>query len=78
MKFITVNTLEAHLKDDFIPVRINVNHIITISEHWMEKKDSEDLDIYGKILLSNGTEILCEESPEDIEKEFHQLFLKWY
>ena len=77
MKFITVNTLEAHLKDDLDIVYINIDHIITITDHWIQKEELDILNCHAKILLSNGSEIICEESIEQLEKEFKELFKQY-
>jgi hypothetical protein len=77
MKFITVNTLEAHLKDDLDIVYINIDHIVTITDHWIENEELDILNCHAKILLSNGSEIICEESIERLEKEFKELFKQY-
>jgi hypothetical protein len=77
MKFITVNTLEAHLKDDLDIVYINIDHIVTITDHWIENEELDILNCHAKILLSNGSEIICEESIERLEKEFKKLFKQY-
>jgi len=81
MKFITVNTLEAHLKNDLDIVYINIDHIVMISNYWIEKEnpkmDCVFWDNHAKILLSNGSEIICEESIEHLEKEYKEFFKQY-
>jgi hypothetical protein len=87
MKFITVNTLETD-EGGYDTVHINVEHIVTISDWWVEKKVKwkdgsgisgfENLELpVAKILLSNGSEIICDESVEMIEKEFKEFFKQY-
>jgi hypothetical protein len=87
MKFITVNTLETD-EGGYDTVHINVEHIVTISDWWVEKKVKwkdgsgicgfENLELpVAKILLSNGSEIICDESVEIIEKEFKEFFKQY-
>jgi hypothetical protein len=76
MKFITICTLEA-AKVDYDTVHINIDHIVTITDHWTAREDSDILDNHAKILLSNGLEIICDESVEMIEKEFKEFFKQY-
>jgi hypothetical protein len=73
MKFITICTLEA-AKLDYDTVHINVDHIVTITDHWTAREDSDVLDNHAKILLSNGSEIICDESVDMIERDYKELF----
>ena len=77
MKFITVNTLEAHLKNDLDLNYINIDHIIKITNHYIKNDNTGYYDIYAKILLSNGSEIICEESIEHLEKEYKEFFKQY-
>jgi hypothetical protein len=87
MKFIAVNTLETD-EGGYEPVHINIDHIVTITDYWVEKKvkwkdgsgntgyENTELPV-AKILLSNGSEIICDESVEMIEKEFKEFFKQY-
>jgi hypothetical protein len=73
MKFITVCKLES----DFEIIHINIDHVVTITDYWVEKEGSDLFDNHAKILLSNGLEIICDESVEMIEKEFKEFFKQY-
>ena len=71
MRFITVTIKDSN--GDF--VYLNIDHIVSISTivHWeTEEKYSE----HALILLSNGKEIICDESADCIENENMILFYK--
>jgi hypothetical protein len=78
MKFISVAKL---IDTDYEIIHINIDHIVTISDHWVEKESlqmgCQYWDNHAKILLSNGFEIICEETVEMIEKEFKELFKQY-
>jgi hypothetical protein len=76
MKFITICTLEG-AKIDFDTVHININHIVTITDHWIQHEGKDYMTGHAKILLSNGTEIICNEELETIEKEYKELFKQY-
>lgn len=73
MKFITVN---ASL-DDLNIVHINIEHIVTITDHWIQKENEDNFISHAKILLSNGTEIICDEDVDTLEKEYKELFKQY-
>lgn len=58
MKFITL-TLKG--SDEFIS--INIDHIIHI-QYEVEKINEDKFIEFSKILLSNNTEIICNEDPK--------------
>lgn len=74
MKFITITLLKGG-ETDFQTVHININHIVTITDTWI-MEDGQYVT-YAKILLSNGTEIICDEDVDMIEKEYKELFKQY-
>ncbi|MFN9710995.1 MAG: hypothetical protein ACK55K_06260 [Bacteroidota bacterium] len=76
MKFITICTLEA-AKTDYDTVHINIDHIVTITEYWLQIEGQDCMKAHAKILLSNGTEIICDEEVDTIEKEYKELFKQY-
>ena len=69
MKFISICIKDSDLEI----VHINVNHIVKITTYTV-MEDEERCTDYAAILLSNGEEIICDESPETIESEYPELF----
>ena len=74
MKFITIVTLESAEIGSYDTTHININSILSITDHWVEKKDSDSMDNHAKIILTNGVEIIADESLQWIEEEYKELF----
>ena len=62
MKFISVCIKDSDLEI----VHINFNHIVKITTYTVMHDDEKYTD-YAAILLSNGEEIICEETPSEIK-----------
>jgi hypothetical protein len=74
MKFITICLKEKEIDYDF--VHINIDHIVSISDHW-EKISEDQWKDHAKILLYNGNIILCDENVDEIKKEYKKLFIQY-
>ncbi len=74
MKFITIVTLESAKIGSYDTTHININSILLITDHWVEKKDCDSMDNHAKIILTNGIEIIADESLQWIEEEYKELF----
>lgn len=65
--------LELSFKGTSEFVDINIDHIIMI-EPYIEWQDENNYKEYSKIYLSNGNNIIVDESMDCIENEYKELF----